>query len=121
MGNTITIRTEVADETCVVAVLAGRVDAGSVRILKEVFEEIIGGSIRYVVVDMERVSFIDSAGLAALVSGLKLARRLDGKMVLAAMQPQAQTVFSLTKLDEVLDIYASRQEALKAILQDVSN
>jgi anti-anti-sigma factor len=120
MEDTITIRTELVSENCILINLAGRFDATSVNTMKEVFKDLIGGAVNQVVVDMSQVSFVDSAGLSALVSALKLVRRIGGDMVIAGMQPQAKTVFALTMLDQVIPIYADRQEALSALNQQVT-
>jgi len=117
MEDTITVRTELVSENCILISLAGRFDTASVNTMKEVFKDLIGGAVTKVIVDMSQVSFVDSAGLSALVSALKLVRRIGGDMVIAGMQPQAETVFSLTMLDQVIPIYADRQEALTALSQ----
>jgi len=117
MEDTITVRTELVSENCILISLAGRFDATSMNTMKEVFKDLIGGAVNQVIVDMAQVSFVDSAGLSALVSALKLVRRIGGDLVIAGMQPQAKTVFSLTMLDQVIPIYANRQEALTALGQ----
>ena len=117
MEDTITIRTELVSENCIQIALAGRFDATSVNTMKEVFKDLIGGAVNQVIVDMDQVSFVDSAGLSALVSALKLVRRIGGDLVIAGMQPQAKTVFALTMLDQVIPIYANRQEALAELNQ----
>ena len=115
MEDTITVQTELVNDHCCLIPLAGRFDATSVNVMKEVFKDLIGGAVTQVIVDMAEVSFVDSAGLSALVSALKRVRRLGGDMVIAGMQPQAKTVFSLTMLDQVIPIYTDRAEALAAL------
>ncbi len=115
MDDTITIRTELLSENAILIILGGRFDATSVNPMKEVFKDLIGGAITEVVVDMQRVTFIDSAGLSALVSALKLVRRIGGDLCIAGMQPQAKTVFSLTMLDQVIPIYPDRESAIASL------
>ncbi len=55
-----------------------------------------------VVVDLSATDFIDSSGLGALVSSLKLARQAGGDLRLAATTAQVDTVLRLTNLDRVL-------------------
>ena len=68
-----------------------------------------------VTVEMSRVSFIDSSGLSALISGLKTLRQAGGGLNLAAVGAQARTALRLTLLDTVLPIYATVAEATTAL------
>jgi len=65
---------------------------------------------------MQGVSFIDSSGLAALVSGLRSARERKGDIVLSGVQSQAQTVFRLTMLDRVFAIHPTFEQAKQSLM-----
>ena len=111
----ITIHTKQVNEHCAAITLAGRLDASNAQTLKESLEQLIAGGIIYLVLDLEQVPFIDSAGLAALVSALKATHRVGGNVLLAEVQPQARTVFSLTMLDQVFAIHPSVEAALDSL------
>jgi anti-sigma B factor antagonist len=111
----ITIHTKQVNEHCAAITLAGRLDASNSQTLKESLEQLIDGGIIYLVVDLEQVPFIDSAGLAALVSALKATHRVGGNVLLSRVQPQARTVFSLTMLDQVFAIHPSVEAALDSL------
>jgi anti-sigma B factor antagonist len=64
---------------------------------------------------LAQVPFIDSAGLAALVSALKLTRRAGGNVLLSGVPPQARTVFSLTMLDQAFTIHPSIEAAVRSL------
>ena len=61
--------------------------------------------ISILVVDLVAVESIDSAGLMALVSALKLAQSLGRRFSLCAVSPSIKIIFELTKLDEVFEIF----------------
>ena len=67
------------------------------------------------IIDLQQVPFIDSSGLAALVSGLRLAREKGGNIALSGVQPQAQTVFRLTMLDHIFSIHPTHDEASQSL------
>jgi anti-sigma B factor antagonist len=67
---------------------------------------------RRIIIDMAHVSFVDSSGLGALISGLKAARRAGGDLRIAHVSQQTLTVLTLTTLDRVLRPYASVAEAM---------
>ena len=115
---TITIHTKQVNENCAAITLAGRLDASNTQTLKESLDHLIDGGIIYLVVDLEQVPFIDSAGLAALVSALKATHRVGGDVLLSGVQPQARTVFSLTMLDTVFAIHPNVEAALDSLEAD---
>ncbi|AEX85407.1 anti-anti-sigma factor [Marinitoga piezophila KA3] len=63
------------------------------------------------VIDMSAVSYIDSAGLGAVVSLLKEARNLNKELVLAGLQSQVRKIFEMTKLDKIVKIVDTVEEA----------
>jgi anti-sigma B factor antagonist len=56
------------------------------------------------IVNLERVEYLDSAGLMALVSALRLAQKLGRCMSLCSVSPAIRIVFELTQLDRVFEI-----------------
>lgn len=91
---------------------AGRVDLLSAGQLRQALLDAVEAGHRRLVVDLGDVPFIDSSGLASLISGLKAARQAGGDLRIARPTEQAQTVFQLTRLDRVLRAYPSIDEAL---------
>lgn len=59
------------------------------------------------VVDLGQVEFLDSAGLIALVSALKISRQLGKCFYLAAVSPSIRILFELTQLDRVFEMLES--------------
>jgi anti-sigma B factor antagonist len=111
----ITIHTKQVNEHCAAVALDGHLDASNAQTLKESLDQLIDGGTTQLVVDLTQVPFIDSAGLAALVSTLKATRRVGGNVLLTGVQPQARTVFSLTMLDQVFAIHPDVEAALNSL------
>jgi anti-sigma B factor antagonist len=109
------IDSELLSERRVVLALKGRLDALTALELKEEMAERVDAGQVELVVDLSGVPFIDSSGLAALVSGLKAARQAGGSLKLAGLNEQALTVLRLTRLDRVFALYADRAAALGAL------
>lgn len=61
-----------------------------------------------VLVDLEQVESIDSAGLIALVRGLKLAQALSRRFSICCVSPSIRIIFELTQLDQVFEIFDSK-------------
>lgn len=92
-----------------------RLDAHNSDALKAKIKETFEGGVKSVLVDLAEVRFIDSSGLGALVSGFKNAVAFKGVLALTGFQDQVRSMFELTRLNRVFDIYATREEALAAL------
>jgi anti-sigma B factor antagonist len=57
-----------------------------------------------IVVDMQKAESLDSAGLMALVSALRLAQTIGRQFVLCSVSPAIRIIFELTQLDRVFDM-----------------
>ncbi|MFN2542593.1 MAG: STAS domain-containing protein [Chthoniobacterales bacterium] len=66
------------------------------------------------IVDLARVSYIDSAGLAALIEGMQNVQQYGGKFALASLQEPVRTIFEIARLDQVFRIFPDVNAALAA-------
>ncbi len=66
------------------------------------------------VVDMEKVDFMDSAGLGSLIAVLKRVSERGGDMKIACLQKKPRMVFEITRAYKVFEIYDSVESALRA-------
>lgn len=64
------------------------------------------------VLDLQEVKFVDSSGLGAMVSGFKNASSRNGSLKLAGLQLQVKSMFELTRLHRVFEIFPTVDEAL---------
>jgi len=98
-------------DACLVRVDEARIDAAIATTFKEAVRKAAGEDVPRVVLDLSAVGFLDSSGLGALVSVMKLlgpGRRLE----LAGVQPNVRRVFDLTRMDKVFTIHATPGDAL---------
>ena len=99
----------------VVAALKGRIDAFYAPELREKMESFISQGFKQFVLDLTEVQFLDSAGLAALVSVLKRSQQEGGgvKMIMPRLEA-AQRILKLTRFDKVFEIVDNSDLALKS-------
>ena len=62
-------------------------------------------------VDLNGVEFMDSSGLAVLISGLRRTKEHDGSLVLISPTASVKRVLTITGLDRVFDIFDSVEKA----------
>jgi anti-sigma B factor antagonist len=87
-----------------VRVEEGRIDAASAIRFKDTMREIVEGTVGRVILDLGQVQFLDSSGLGAVVSVMKIlapARSLE----LARVTPTVARVLQLTRMDRVMRIH----------------
>jgi len=82
---------------------------------KERIRSLTGEGRRNLVVDLGNVDFVDSSGLGALISALKVLRAGGGDLKLANVGEQVHSVLEITRLLRVFDTFPSAEEALAAI------
>ena len=92
----------------------GEVDLSNAsRLRKHIVEQVEGGN-HNLAVNLEAVDFMDSSGLAVLISGLRRTREHEGSLVLVSPTASVKRVLSITGLDKVFPIYDSLEEATQS-------
>ena len=108
------IETEQRGGKTILTLKEERVDAHNSGELKERILKLFEAGARDVVLDLHEVQFIDSSGLGALLSGHRNALQRSAGFALAGLQPRVRSMFELTRLHRVFEIYAGVREALGA-------
>ena len=98
-------------EAATLVVLRGDLDLSTASELRECLVKVIDQGAR-VVIDLEAVDFLDSAGLGILVGGLKRARTHGGELELVCTSQDVLKPLEITGLDRVFTIHAGRDAAL---------
>ncbi len=90
----------------------GRLNAITAPAMKVRIRELLEGGWTEIICDLREVAFLDSSGLAALVSGLKSTRERGGWLKLVGLTPRVATIFELTMLDRVFESYPTVEDAV---------
>jgi anti-sigma B factor antagonist len=67
------------------------------------------------VVDLAKVTYIDSSGLAVLIEGMQNVEAYGGKFILAGIQENVKPIFEIARLDQVFIIFPHVDAALAAV------
>lgn len=92
----------------------GDLDAGTSPELRNKFEELIGQGENKYVIDLEKVGFMDSSGISAIVNLFKRVRIGQGDVKLCTLSAELKKIFELTRLNRVFDIYENRAAAVSS-------
>jgi anti-anti-sigma factor len=112
MGEALTIEVR-HDQGYVIVAVAGEIDISTVTGLRECLFE-LAASGRPLLVDLDQVTFIDSAGLSVLVGTAKRAAAHGGSLYAACARPKIRKLFRLTGLDRRIPLARTLDEAREA-------
>ena len=68
-----------------------------------------------IILNLSKVSMMDSSGLGVLVSSYTSVQKKGGKLILAGLGKGLQNLIAITKLTRVFDIYESEEEAVQSL------
>ena len=102
-----------ADTGILVSIQEENLDAGNVKAFKEAMQTLLDAH-KTVLIDMSRLSFVDSSGLGALLSCLRTMNNKGGQLKLFAMAKPVQALFELVRMHRIFAIYNNRDEAVAA-------
>lgn len=108
------LRTEQNGTCRIIFVREERLDAHNAEELKAEINRLFEAGAKDLLVDLKEVRFIDSSGLGVLVSGFKNASTRQGTFKLSGLQTQVRSMFELTRLHRVFDIFATVDDALES-------
>ena len=92
----------------------GQIDIYTAPRLRELLIDLFEKGNYQLVVNMEKVEFLDSTGLGVLVGGLKRVRAHDGSLDLVCTQERILRIFRITGLTRVFGIHEKVNEAIEA-------
>ena len=101
-----------------VAALDGRIVLGEEsNALREKIKTLVGEGKKKIVLNMDNVTFIDSAGLGTLVASHHSAKAQGAGLKLCHLGTKFQEVLQITKLMTIFDVYNTEAEAVASFLK----
>lgn len=98
--------------------LEGEVDVYTAPKLKSRLIDLVDEGKYNIVVDLQKVEFMDSSGLGVLVGGLKRVKSHNGSVTLVCTQENILKIFRITGLVKVFPIFSSQEEALSNVQRE---
>ena len=102
------------EETVVIDV-AGRVTIGPDAKMRDAITEALEAGARNIVMNMERVSKLDSSGIGELVAAHASVTNAGGRLLLVGLPAKVATVLQITNLLGVLELFDDIDEAIAAL------
>ena len=92
--------------------LKGEIDLHVSPVVTASLDAMIEKKPERVVIDLSGVTYIDSAGLAALIQAMQKVEAYGGKFFLAGLQETVRSIFEISRLDQVFQIFPDTDAAL---------
>lgn len=96
--------------------LTGELNAVRVDDLRNQFKSWFQANpaVQNVVMDLQGLTMIDSAGLGVLIALLKMVGERGGDLRLSGMQKRVRLVFEITRTHRIFEIFDTAEEAVAA-------
>ncbi len=107
--------TEEREGSVLVFALAGRLDSGTAKDLEESLKQKLDSGEQVMLMDMEGLDYISSAGLRVVLLAAKRLRASDGRFGLSALKGEIRQVFEISGLLRILTVFDSRHEAVESL------
>ncbi|MEO0991901.1 MAG: STAS domain-containing protein [Pseudomonadota bacterium] len=108
------LTSQVVGDALIVSVGSTRIDAAAAIQFKEKFRSSTQDAPERIVLDMEQVEFVDSSGLGAIVAAMKHLGN-EHRLELAALTATVDKVFRLTRMNTVMTIHGTLEEAVNGV------
>jgi anti-sigma B factor antagonist len=90
----------------------GEIDINSSPGIKKAFDKLIAQKTPKIIINLSKVTYVDSSGLATLVEILKNMKSYGGRMRLTNLSSKIKSLFEITKLERLFEIMADEEEAI---------
>ncbi|MCP5029438.1 MAG: STAS domain-containing protein [Actinomycetia bacterium] len=94
----------------------GELDAYTVAQFRESLNELVDSSA--LLIDLSEVPFMDSAGLGALIGGIRKIRDNEGRVAVVCSRPTLTRLLHTTGFDRIVPVTESMQDGVDALFAD---
>lgn len=96
--------------------LSGRLAVGAaLTTLRDGVESTLMSGTRLLVLDLSLLDYLDSAGLGAVVACRRLVHAAGGRLAVAAARGKVHDLMTLTRIDQLVEVYDTVDAALAEI------
>jgi anti-sigma B factor antagonist len=96
----------------------GELDAFTVSQFRQALADLAAS--KRLVIDMSGIPFVDSAGLGALIGGIRRTRELGGDVAVACDRPTLVRLLRTTGFDRIVSVTETVDEAMASLTKDVA-
>lgn len=101
------------DKYTVIKITPEKLDSLLAPLLKSELVVLNSNGVKNIIIDLSQTRYCDSSGLSAILVGNRLCKNSEGLLVLTGLHEPVKKVISISKLDGILNITNTLEEAAK--------
>ena len=109
------IRDESAAGQSWLVVVSGRLDQSQDHLLEKELQRLLDQGHHQLIIDLSRVTYVNSGGLRCLVTIWRQARQIGGNVALCGLDDSIARVFTIAGFDKIFVIYANQSDAERGL------
>lgn len=82
------------------------------KVKKEVEDKLEEGEVKNIIINLEKVTFIDSSGLGVIIAIYKKASGFNGRMYIVGARPNVKRILILSGVSKLIPVCASEQDVI---------
>lgn len=98
----------------IVIMPAGDIDMTASPVFRGELRKAADARAARIIIDLAKVPYMDSSGVATLVEAMQSARRNKTQLILCGLTDRVRSIFAIAKLETLFTITQTRDQALKA-------
>ena len=95
--------------------IQGEINARAESQMMEAYSQAEGPGVRAILLNFERMDYMNSSGMGLLITLLIRATRQNRQLSAVGLNPHFQRIFELTRLHEAIPLYPNEAEALTGL------
>lgn len=82
------------------------------KLRKEIDQKLEGGNIKNLILNLEKVTFIDSSGLGVIIGRYKKMSANNGRMCIVGAQPTVEKILFFSGINKLIPMYKTEQDII---------
>ena len=103
------------DDQISILSISGEIDLYNAPKLKDKIQSLADAKCYKIIINLDKVSYVDSSGIGALISSFSNLKKFGGSLRICHVAGSVRKVFELTKLTYFFDIDNTEEESLSAL------
>ncbi|MCA9798063.1 MAG: STAS domain-containing protein [Cyanobacteria bacterium HKST-UBA06] len=109
-----TLSTRQEGEKTVLTIETNNVDFRNAELLKTEIKDLVNAGKTEIILDLSKVTFMDSAGLSVLLNGKRVTDEANGRFSICGLQGYVNNLVTLTNLNKTIPVFESDMEAIQS-------
>lgn len=78
----------------------------------EVDKKLEGNNVKNLIINLEKVNFIDSSGLGVIIGRYKKISAVNGRMYIVGARPSVEKILHFSGINKLIPMYSSEQDII---------